>query len=236
MKGVKTLLAAVLVLVVASVPDPGAGQVYRWEDQGGTVHFTNAPDRVPESYRSQVGPLPASGTPGDDWPAASLPGDVAPMPVATGDTSPAPAVPVETAPAGVAREEPVAFRAVTRIPYAPGAPIIVNAKISDSSALVSLILDTGADRTVVAPQTLWRIGISTHNAPRAVIKGVTGSGQAEVIQVSSLQVGDARVGPLRIVAHDADLKQAEGLLGRDFLEHFIVTIDAREQIVTLAPR
>src|SRR5262245_14169120 len=127
-------------------------------------------------------------------------------------------------------------RAVTRIPFAPSAPIVVSAKISDSSSPVSLILDTGADRTIIAPQSLWRIGISTHNAPRAVIKGGTGSGQGEVIQVSSVQVGEARVGPMRIIAHDGDLKQAEGLLGRDFLEHFTVTIDAREQIVTLAPR
>jgi hypothetical protein len=74
------------------------------------------------------------------------------------------------------------------------------------------------------------------NAPRAVIRGVTGSGHADVVQVASVQVGNAKVGPLRIVAHDADLRQAEGLLGRDFLEHFTVTIDAREQIVTLAPK
>ena len=201
---------AALGIVVGTLlllPSLSEAQVYRWEDQG-TVHFTNAPKRVPESYRSQVGPLP-------------------PPVVSAGST------PESTAP----RDEPVAVaRALTRIPFAPGAPIIVSAKISDVAAPISLILDTGADRTVIAPQALWRLGISTLNAPRAVIKGVTGSGQAEVIQVSSVQVGEAQVGPRRIVAHDADLRQAEGLLGRDFLEHFTVTIDAREQIVTLSPK
>lgn len=206
-----------MVLLLAA--DPGAAQVYRWEDQRGTMHFTNAPERVPESYRSQVGPLPAPVVSPGSGPTPSVPGDVAPAPPA-------------------AREDPVVAvaRAVTRIPFAPGAPIVVSARISDSGPAVSLILDTGADRTIVAPQALWRLGISTFNAPRAVIKGVTGSGQGEVVQVSSVQVGEARVGPLRIVAHDGDLRQADGLLGRDFLEHFTVTIDAREQIVTLAPR
>jgi len=43
------------------------------------------------------------------------------------------------------------------------------------------------------------------------------------------------VGPLVLVAHDAGLPQADGLLGRDFLGLFTVTIDARAGVVTLAP-
>jgi hypothetical protein len=189
--------------ILLLVPGIGWAQVYRWQDDRGTLHFTNAPERVPETYRSHVGPLP---------PASES--TVAP-----------------------AREEPVATaRGVTRIPFSPGAPIIVSATISGAPVPVTLILDTGADRTVIAPQTLWRLGISTSNAPRAQIRGVTGAGQGEVVQVASVEVGEAKVGPLRIIAHDADLRQAEGLLGRDFLEQFTVTIDAREQIVTLAPK
>jgi len=172
------------------------------------MHFTNAPDLVPESHRSQMSPFPPAAPSPENAPAPSPPG---PAPVA-------------------------ATRALTRIPFAPGAPIIVSARISEASSLVSLILDTGADRTVIAPQALWRLGISTLNAPTAMIRGVAGVGEGEVVQVTSVQVGDARVGPLRIIAHDADLKQAEGLLGRDFLEHFTVTIDAREQVVTLSPK
>jgi len=42
--------------------------------------------------------------------------------------------------------------------------------------------------------------------------------------------------PLIIIAHDADLKQADGLLGRDFLDQFKVTIDSNERVVTLAPK
>ncbi len=50
-----------------------------------------------------------------------------------------------------------------------------------------------------------------------------------------LEVGEARVGPLLIIVHDTDLKEADGLLGRDFLAHFHVTIDSKERIVTLTP-
>jgi len=83
---------------------------------------------------------------------------------------------------------------------------------------------------------LWRLGISTAGAPQAEIRGVTGTAQGQLVQVLSVEVGEARAGPLLIIAHDADLKQAEGLLGRDFLERFTVTIDAKERVVTLVPK
>ena len=65
---------------------------------------------------------------------------------------------------------------------------------------------------------------------------MTGTGQGGVVQVASVEVGQARVGPLRIIAHDAELRKADGLLGRDFLEHFTVTIDSKGQQVTLTPK
>src|SRR5262245_9050706 len=205
MVGVRAL-AAMAVAALLLFPAAGAAQMYRWEDEGGTVHFTNAPERIPDPIRSQMGPI-----------------ELAPAP---DEAEAKPAAP--SAPATPPR--------LTRIPFSPGSPIVVNARISDAAAPVSLILDTGADRTIIAPQALFRLGITALNAPQALIKGVTGLGQGDIVQVTSIQVGDARVGPLRIVALDADLKQAEGLLGRDFLEHFTVTIDAREQVVTLVPK
>ncbi len=89
---------------------------------------------------------------------------------------------------------------------------------------------------LLGSRALWRLGISTDNASPAEIKGATGTARAALVQVLSVEVGEARAGPLLIIAHDADLKQAEGLLGRDFLERFTVTIDAKERVVTLVPK
>jgi aspartyl protease/uncharacterized protein DUF4124 len=190
--------------IVLLLPALALAQMYRWEDPGGTLHYTNMPEAIPESHRARIDPLPA---------APMLPAKAEPM-----------------APADIARSV-----IVTRIPYTRGDPIFVNARIGGTGSL-TLILDTGADRTMVAPQALWRLGISTANAPRAEIRGVTGASQGDVVQVASMEVGEAKVGPLRIIAHDADLKKADGLLGRDFLEHFTVTIDSRELVVTLVPK
>ena len=143
--------------------------------------------------------------------------------------------PLPVAPEPVLPPPVAPLAGVTKIPYSPGSPIIVTASIGGAGS-VTLILDTGADRTMVSPEALSRLGITYADGPRAEIKGVTGTTLGSMVEVNSIEVGQAKVGPLRIVAHDADLKKADGLLGRDFLEHFTVTIDSKEQQVTLAPK
>jgi Aspartyl protease/Domain of unknown function (DUF4124) len=120
------------------------------------------------------------------------------------------------------------------IPFTSGSPVLVSAKINGAGP-ATLILDTGSDRTLIAPSVLSRLGISTENPYRAVIKGVTGTSDADAVWVNSLEVGEAKVGPLLIIAHDAGFHGADGLLGRDFLDNFKVTIDSKGQVVTLRP-
>jgi len=145
-----------------------------------------------------------------------------PLPLPT-----SPPVPPEITP----RSSP---RGVAKISFTPGSPVLVSVKINGGGP-ITLILDTGADRTMVAPSALSRLGISFENALRGVVRGVTGASYVEAVWVNSVEIEEARVGPLLIIAHDADLKGAEGLLGRDFLANFNVTIDTKERIVTLAP-
>ena len=137
-----------------------------------------------------------------------------------------------TAPPG---ERPPPSQRVVRIPFTPGAPILVSARLNGGES-ITLILDTGADQTMVTPQALSKLGIPLDSARRQAIKGVGGIVEAGVAWVDSVEVGDAKTGPLQVVVHDADLRQADGLLGRDFLEQFKVTIDAKESVVTLEPK
>jgi hypothetical protein len=125
-------------------------------------------------------------------------------------------------------------KGLTKISFTPGSPVLLSAKINGGGP-ITLILDTGADRTMVAPSALSRLGISFENALRGVIKGITGASYTEAVWVNLVEIEEAKVGPLLIIAHDADLKGADGLLGRDFLANFNVTIDPKEGLVTLAP-
>lgn len=66
---------------------------------------------------------------------------------------------------------------------------------------------------------------------------MTGTASAYLVGLESLEVGGARVGPLRVLSHDAQMGGgAQGLLGRDFLSYFRVTIDNARGQVELAPK
>jgi hypothetical protein len=121
-----------------------------------------------------------------------------------------------------------------QISFTPGSPVLVSARINGAGP-ITLILDTGSERTLVAPSVLRKLGISTEHTPRGIIKGVTGISYADAVWVHSVEVGEAKAGPFLIIAHDADLKEADGLLGRDFLSNFNVTINSKERVVTLTP-
>jgi hypothetical protein len=123
-----------------------------------------------------------------------------------------------------------------RIPFTPGRPIVVNARINGGGT-TPLILDTGAQGTVISPNALAALGVSYRNAVRASIRGVTGNADALAVRIDSIEVDGARFGPLMVLSHDAGLGAgSEGLLGRDFLDNFIVTIDNASRVVTLTPK
>ena len=121
------------------------------------------------------------------------------------------------------------------VQFSPGAPIVVSARLN--GVPLSLLLDTGADRTLISPAAIARAGYASA-APATEIRilGVTGGSTATLVTVPLLDVAGARIGPLPLIVHDADLGSVDGLLGRDVLDAFTVTIDAAAGRATLIPR
>lgn len=135
-------------------------------------------------------------------------------------------------------ESAPAARAATpgEIRFTPGERIVVDARIN-GSASVRLQLDTGADRTLVSPRALAAAGVSLTGASRPTrVIGVTGAARARIAVVDSLEVGGATVGRLPVIVYDVDGADSDGLLGRDFLDHFTVHIDSARGILTLVPK
>jgi len=141
----------------------------------------------------------------------------------------APAPPASAAAAGSAPA------ATTKIPFTPGKPIMVSAKVNGGGS-ANLMLDTGASVTVINPRVLASMGIGSAQALRGSVKGATGSANVLFVPVESIEVGNARSGPLRVAAHDVELAQGDGLLGRDFLDQFTVTIDSTAGTVSITPK
>ena len=124
----------------------------------------------------------------------------------------------------------------TTIRYTPGDKIIVDAKVNGSTS-TRLLLDTGADRTLISPRVLVAAGASlTRGTVAGRLQGATGSADIEAVAIESLEVGQARVGQMLVVSHDIDQSDIDGLLGRDFLDQFKVTIDSADGVVTIAPK
>lgn len=198
-------IAAAMLLALA-LPGAAGAQTYRWTDERGNVSYGQGLFSVPPQFRAN-----ARVVGGDAGPAAaaSTPGDAAPG-------APRPA------------------SAGARIPFTPGQPIMVTARINGGGS-ATLMLDTGAQVTVINPQALAALGVSMRNAQRSTLHGVTGSADTMTVSLDSIDVGGAQAGPLQVVSHDSG-SGGDGLLGRDFLDRFTVNIDNAAGVVTLTPR
>jgi len=124
----------------------------------------------------------------------------------------------------------------TTIRYTPGQRIVVEAKINGGTS-TRLLLDTGADTTLISPLVLSAAGASLIRGGTSTrITGVTGTSDVQRVPVESIEIGEARVSGLHVVAHDMGQPGIDGLLGRDFLDRFKVTIDSSTGILTIAPK
>jgi predicted aspartyl protease len=97
------------------------------------------------------------------------------------------------------------------------------------------IVDTGANRTVLSPETARQLGISARAGPQAVVHGVTGSELAPIARVAELRIG-------RIVRRDVDMPvvssrvhaAADGMLGADNLAGTRLSVDFRRNRIDIS--
>jgi hypothetical protein len=130
--------------------------------------------------------------------------------------------------------EPASTIGSTIIPFATGAPILAAAAVN--GVPVTLMVDTGAERTLISPRALARTGLTLEGGRPVRIVGVTGAAGAREVVVPRLDLAGTQVGPLAIIVHDGSFGGADGLLGRDVLDAFTLTVDAAAGQAILKPR
>ena len=143
--------------------------------------------------------------------------------------------PLELRHAPVSASAPGATGPGAEIKFTKGQAIIVDATINGRTS-AKLILDTGADRTVISPRVLETAGVPLTQGSPGEIRGATGTARVQAAALDSLEVGGAKVSELLVIAHDIGERTVDGLLGRDFLDQFKVSIDSDTGVVTLAPK
>jgi hypothetical protein len=130
--------------------------------------------------------------------------------------------------------------AAVSVPWDGRAPVVVQARLNGVE--LSLLLDTGADRTLISPEALVRAGLSVTDGVPVHVTGVTGTTVATLVVLPHLDVAGLRLGPLPIVIHPMPLpavtgdERVDGLLGRDLLAAFTITVDPGSGHTTLVPR
>jgi predicted aspartyl protease len=113
---------------------------------------------------------------------------------------------------------------------------MVSARINGATS-VDLLLDTGADRTVMSPRVFAAAGISlSRGVGTGSIRGATGTANVTAVPIESIEVGEAKVGRMVVISHDIEQGGIDGLLGRDFLDQFNVNVDNAQGVVTLTPK
>jgi hypothetical protein len=199
-------VALSLSALLTAWPTAARAEIYRYVDEQGQSSYVEGLENVPERFRRAATPIGIRNLP---------------------------APPASATPAAGATANPASAAVIK---YTPGQRIMVDVRINGSFT-TKLLLDTGADRTMISPRTLEAAGISTKRpVATGQITGATGTDKIDYVVVNSLEVGAARVGKMPVGSYELAADGGDGLLGRDFLDQFKVTMDAAAGEVHLAPK
>jgi len=220
-----TAAAALLAFgTVLLSPAPAlAGEIYRWTDESGRVHFTEDLSRVPRDQRPA-----ARSAARQEAEAAAEAG--APSPINRYDTSEAhPSTPAPAArdPGGGGSEA----RRVHRVKVErAGTALLVAARVNDR-LVVPFLVDTGASDVMLPQWAAERLGLADSGRTREYL---TANGVVEepVALLGSVELGGARV---EDVPASVSSSMEVGLLGLSFFNHFTYHVDAAEGVLTLVP-
>jgi clan AA aspartic protease (TIGR02281 family) len=196
------LLTVILGVWVAS----SYGEMYKWVDEKGTVHFTDDLSTIPEKYREDAETRkPPKGTPTpkpQEESKPSLPEKISEPEGITVD---------------LVRSGEVSFTEV-----------VLNETIKQY-----FIVDTGASFTVISREAAKELGITIdENTPFIPITTASSVIFNPLVTLRSIRVGEAEIENVDVLVHNLPGRSA-GLLGNSFLSKFKVVLDSVNGKMTL---
>lgn len=203
-----TLKHFILIVLVFVVAIPlSSGEMYKWVDERGTVHFADDLSNVPEKYRS-------------DAEMRKTPEGISPLRVKEKATPP-PAIKNTTASEGIE----VSLHRKHELWLTE---VLLNGKVRRH-----FILDSGASFTLINRQTANELGLTVdENTPFIPVSTVSGVILAPLVTLKSVQVGKAELENVEALIYTMP-SDNEGLLGNSFLNKFRVVIDSNHGKLTL---
>lgn len=195
-----------LIFVLAVFAPSSYGEMYKWVDEKGTVHFTDDLLNIPEKYREDAEtrkPPKETSTPKpQEKPQPPLPEKVSEP---------------EGMSVDLVRSGEVSF-----------VEVVLNEKIKQH-----FIVDTGASFTVISREAANELGITIdENTPFIPITTASSVIFNPLVTLRSLRVGQAEAENVDALVHNLPGRSA-GLLGNSFLSKFKVVLDSIQGKMTL---
>lgn len=195
-----------LIVMLAVLVPYGYGEMYRWVDEKGTVHFTDDLSNIPEKYREDV----ETRKPSKETPI--------PQPQRKAE----PSLPEKTSePEGIT------------VDLAQKGDVSVTEVVLNERIEQHFVVDTGSSFTVISRQAARELGItideSTPLIPIATASSVVIN---PLVTLRSIRVGEAKVENVDVLVHNLPGGPA-GLLGNSFLNKFKVVLDSINGKMTL---
>jgi clan AA aspartic protease (TIGR02281 family) len=198
MKGV--ILVTMILIVFVS---PGYGEMYKWVDEKGTLHFADDLSKVPEKYRPDAEML-------------IPPKEISPQEIKERKMEAPVSLPPPTTSESKGFEVDLFRRHELWL-----AEAILNGRVRKY-----LVIDSGASFILINQQTATELGLAIDETT-PFIPGTTVSGiiLTPLVTLKSVKVGNATVENVEAVVYSMPGGQ-DGLLGNSFLNKFRVVLDA----------
>jgi clan AA aspartic protease (TIGR02281 family) len=201
MRFLASFIIALAVLVSSSY-----GEMYKWVDENGTVHFTDDLSTIPERNREGA----ETRKPPKETPTPK-PQEKPRPPLAEKISEP------EGMTVDLVRSGEVSF-----------AEVVLNERITQH-----FIVDTGASFTVISREAARELGVTIdENTPFIPIATASSVILNPLVKLRSIRVGEAEVENVDVLVHDLPGSSA-GLLGNSFLSKFKVVLDSVNGKMTL---
>jgi clan AA aspartic protease (TIGR02281 family) len=195
-----------LLLLVGTLAQ---GEIYKWTDRDGKVHFTDNIWTVPSAYRDQV--EEKASTPPGHQPALETPHKLPLTKLST--------------------HTPVVKRYA--VPLRRVGNSMMAVAVLNGSVKVPLVVDTGAELTKIPTAAARQLGLNLNDAAVIPLRSTSGIYLAPFTKIKSITVGDATVSDVEVTISDIVPGSNVGLLGMSFLDNFQITIHADDNTMIL---
>ncbi len=228
---VSSVFLSLLLLFICHPVLSEGGELYKWVDEKGTIHFTDRPSEVPPEYRNQIETK--------TFKRRTKPAEKSESTIENISTPAEPPKKPDSQEKNTSEsaESPVVTLKRFEVPYKPfegtGRRIIITVALN-GSITAPMLLDTGAPGMLISPNLADRLGLFDKRDGKLLIRagGIGGSVPAILTIIDKVSVGGASATFIPTTIAPMFAGASEGLVGMDFMANYKISIDTSKHVVT----